>query len=137
MNFSKNILNAAGFWLLISVLAVLVGCGHDDDRNTPDVSGIKVAVKIRRFDQDLFAIDTSNVEAGLSRLRQQYPNMLQLFTENIIHDQTNPKETPTEAVRGFITAPEVRKIYDTVQQVYGDVKWLEKDLSQPNILTMV
>lgn len=127
MNFSK-IINKLGPLVLAAML--YFGCGSNDERNTPDVSGIKVDVKIKRFEQDLFALDTNNIATGLSKLRQQYPGMVQLFTENIIHDQTNPGETPEQAIRNFIAAPQMHKLYDTVQLVYGDLRWLEKDLAQ-------
>lgn len=114
----------------MAFLAVLDGCGSDDDRNIPDVSGINLEVKVRRFDQDLFALDTANLETGMERLAQKYPVMLPLFAVNIIHDQTNPDETPAEAVGGFLRSAQVRAVYDTVQQVYGDLRWLERDLTQ-------
>ena len=117
-------------WIVVSVVAILLGCGRGDGRNTPDVSGIKVDIKIQRFDQDLFALDTNNIDAGLATLSPKYPNLLPLFSQNIIHDQSNPKETPSEAVRSFIAAPEAHHLYDTVQQVYADLRWLEKDLTQ-------
>jgi hypothetical protein len=66
----------------------------------------------------------------MTQLSQKYPALLQLFTENIIHDQTNPKETPEQAARNFLVIPEVRALNDTVQQVYGDLRWLEKDLEK-------
>ncbi len=56
--------------------------------------------------------------------------MLPLFCNEIIHDQSNPGETPRQAMGGFLSAPQVRHLYDTVQQVYGDLRWLEKDLSK-------
>jgi hypothetical protein len=116
--------------LAVFFLTTLLACGSGNNRNSPDVSAIKVAVNIQRFDRDLFALDTSNLEAGMLKLRQQYPALWQLFAENIIHDQTNPAETPEQAVSGFIKVREVRALYDTVQEVYGDLRWLEKDLSQ-------
>ncbi len=115
---------------LLAFLAVLGGCGSDDDRNIPDVSGINLEVKVRRFDQDLFALDTANLETGMEQLAQKHPVMLPLFAVNIIHDQTNPDETPAEAVGGFLRSAQVRAVYDTVQQVYGDLRWLERDLTQ-------
>jgi hypothetical protein len=117
-------------FVLLGAILTFNSCGSDDDRNIPDVSGIQLEVKIRRFDQDLFALDTNNLEPGLQQLAQKHPEMLPLFAENIIRDQTNPDETPAQAVRHFISAPEVRKLYDTVQQVYGDLRWLERDLTQ-------
>ncbi len=130
MNFSKNIAKVVRYGLAASVFVLLFGCGQGSDRNAPDVSGIDVNIKIRRFEQDLFALDTNNLSAGMAQLAQKYPSLFQLFTENIIRDQRNPKETAEQALRGFVSAPEAHMLYDTVQQVYGDLRWLEKDLTQ-------
>lgn len=116
--------------VLLAAAIFLSNCGSDSSQNAPDVSDIKLDIKISRFDQDLFALDTGNLEAGMQQLAQKYPEMLPLFAVNIIHDMTNPDETPVQAVRGFLSAPEVRHLYDTVQQVYGDLRWLERDLTQ-------
>jgi len=122
-------LNIIAAFLLPAACGFLTGCGNGDPRH-PDVSDIDVDVKIRRFDRDFFAIDTTNLEAGMQKLAQQYPEMFPLFAVNIIHDQTNPKETPAQAVGGFLRSQQIRRVYDTVQQVYGDLRWLEKDLTQ-------
>lgn len=130
MSLIMNIKYNAPAMALLVVLAVLQGCGNGGENEAPDVSHIQLDLRIRRFDQDLFALDTNNIETGLQQMTQKYPEMMPLFAVNIIHDMTNPKETPAEAVRGFLSAPEVRKLNDTVQQVYGDLRWLEKDLTQ-------
>lgn len=121
--------NATSIFLLAAVL-VLGNCSNDPSQEAPDVSHIKVDIKIRRFDQDLFTLDTAHIEAGMQQLAQKYPAMLPIFAVNIIHDMTNPGETPAQAVRGFLGAREVHNLYDTVQQVYGDLHWLEGDLTQ-------
>jgi hypothetical protein len=122
--------NVAVLILLILVCSFLSTCSDGRRRDVPDVSGIDVEIKVRRFDRDFFALDTGNLEAGVQRLAQEYPEMFPLFAVNIIHDQTNPEETPLEAVRGFLQAPQIRQVYDTVQQVYGDLRWLDRDLTQ-------
>ena len=53
MNLSKNIVDVVKQGLMIVIVATLFGCGKNDGRNIPDVSGIKVDVKIQRFEQDL------------------------------------------------------------------------------------
>lgn len=116
------------FHAFFASVLLLTACNND--RNGPNVSGIQVDVKINRFDQELFAIDTNNLQNGITTLRQQHPEMFRVFTENIIHDQTNPAETPDQAIGNFIKSVPIRKLNDTVQQVYGDLKWLERDLSQ-------
>jgi hypothetical protein len=136
-----------------AVVLALGGCrGDGSDRpDAPDVSHIPVEIQLQRFDRDFFALDTSQLEAQLPVLAQRYPDMLPLFLGEMIRDQTNPNETPVEAARGFLTAPQVRHLYDTVQQVYADLSWLERDLTQlfryyryyfpdkptPSVVTMV
>ena len=94
------------------------------------MSKIKVDVQLLRFEQDIFALDTTNLQMGMQNLLGKYPVMLPLFCNEIIHDQSNPKETPREALSAFLSFPQVRHLNDTVQQVYGDLGWLEKDLNQ-------
>ena len=117
---------------LVFLFAVLVftACGDDNRTPRPDVSDIKVELQLLRFEQDIFALDTTDMQMEMQGLLGKYPVMLPLFCNEIIHDQSNPSETPREALTGFITVPQVRHLYDTVQQVYGDLRWLEKDLQK-------
>lgn len=117
-------------FLLALPLFLLPACGDDNDRHLPDVSNIPVDIKLQRFEQDLFRLDTNNLEAGVLQLTAKYPVLFPVFAQEIIHDRSNPKETPLEAVSGFLHAPEVYHLNDTVQQLYGDLGWLEQDLTQ-------
>ena len=116
----------------LSLAALLPGCGDAAGARAeaPDVSHIAVDLRLQRFDRDFFALDTAQLETQLPELARRYPELLPLFTVNIIHDQSNPRETPVQAARGFLTAPQVRLLYDTVQLAYGDLAWLERDLTQ-------
>lgn len=123
-----------GFWrfsLLVTVFSfMLTACGNDDDIPRPDISDVKINFKLDRFEQDIFSLDTTQLQLGMQTLLGKYPTMLPLFCNEIIHDQTNPKETPREALAAFLSTPQIRFLYDTVQQVYGDLNWLEKDLTK-------
>lgn len=129
MSLQKKINKLICFCFFGAIAFLVAGCSGDG-RKAPDVSGLDVDLHIQRFDQDLFALDTARVQEGLNRLAVKYPDMLPLFVRNIIHDQSNPNETPAEAVAGFLKSTQVRHLYDTVQQVYGDLRWLERDLTQ-------
>lgn len=115
-------------WALF--LLFLTACGEESRTPHPDVSDIKVNVQLLRFEQDIFALDTAQLQTGMQSLLAKYPVMLPLFCNEIIHDQSNPAETPRQALGAFLSVPQTRHIYDTVQQIYGDLRWLEADLTQ-------
>jgi hypothetical protein len=116
--------------LLLSAALLFESCADDARRAVPDVSHIKAEVQLQRFDRDLFALDTANLEPGMQQMAQKYPELFPLFTVQIIHDQTNPKETPAQALKGFLTAPQIRHLLDTVQRVYANSDKLENALTQ-------
>jgi hypothetical protein len=119
------------FSITAFLLLFLASCGSDENKkNVPDVSNIKLSVKIARFDQDIIAIDTNQLDAGMEAMAQKYPMMFPLFVSNIIHDQTNPNENPKDALSGFLRAPQVRAVFDTCTKVFKDVSDLENDLTQ-------
>ncbi len=68
--------------LVFIPLLLLFSCGHHD--NIPDVSGIKVDLKLHRFDQDFFSIDSNHVEPGLDKMYRQYPGLTSLFLRSIL-----------------------------------------------------
>ena len=109
------------------LLSFFLACQSDD--KTPDVSNINLSVKIQRFDQDVFAMDTSNLLAGLANLQAKYPEFMEIYPE-LIQNQ-NMKEVGSEKVFGdFIKHPQIRKLYDTCQIVFKDVNDLDKEFTQ-------
>src|SRR5262245_40844062 len=74
-----SIMKKAGLALVIIV--TLFSC---KDKNSPDVSGIDVNLKLERFEQDFFALDTNNTMNSLVNLDNKYPNFLGDFLQNIL-----------------------------------------------------
>ena len=60
----------------------LFSCKNGKD--IPDVSGIKVNLESRRFEQDFFGIDTNNVAASLQQVLKKYPHFTPDFVANIL-----------------------------------------------------
>ena len=108
----------------------LIACAGENTSKAPDVAKIKVNLQLQRFDQDLFALDSAQAETGLKQLAEKYPEFLPFFITEIAHDQTRPDETPLEAIQGFIQAPQVRRLNDSCQAAYADLRWLEPELEQ-------
>ncbi|PZR29743.1 MAG: hypothetical protein DI535_01150 [Citrobacter freundii] len=104
--------------LLIGIL--LTACG--DKRKLPDVSGIKVDLKVDRFDEAFFAVDTLQMDQGLNKVHQQYPTFLSLFLQNII-GITDPAE-----VRMFYRY--YRPLFDSSQKLYKNFEPVKADIEK-------
>ena len=134
-SFSPKI-NLHAFLLTCTILGsslFYTACTDDADAHqppTPDVSGIQVNATVRRFDRDLFAVDTTHFTDGMSALQAHYPAFLPFFVTNIAHDQTQPQEKPEDALRGFVTASQVRRLNDSCQAKFADLSAFQTDVAQ-------
>lgn len=120
------------FVLLIATLSFAACRSDHPGKDIPDVSDIPVTVDLKRFDQDLFALDTNSIGAGLATLESRYGEFAQLYFGQVLgsKDARIAPEGHEEYVRGFISHPAVRNLYDTTQVVFPDMKKLEKDFAQ-------
>jgi hypothetical protein len=117
---------------LIALLALAAGCQPETRRDLPDVSHIEVEAPIQRFEQDLFRLDTSDMEASLARLQEAYPELSRIFFSEILgaDDPYFAPQGPAAFIRGFIEYPAVRQLYDTVQIVYADMADIQAEFEQ-------
>ncbi len=76
------------------------------NKNIPDVSGIKINLETRRFEQDFFSIDTSNIAGSVKILLKTYPGFTPDFIENILGLDMDsllmPGNAQDSAIRLFI-----------------------------------
>jgi len=61
------------------LLLMLIACNHSN--NKPNVSGIKIDLKIERFDKDFFSMDTNQLSKSLTDLNKKYPTFYPLYAE--------------------------------------------------------
>jgi len=115
--------------LFLSIL--LVSCSSEVKEPVPDVSNIKVSVDLKRFEKDLFSIDTNRFAPGFLKLQNDYPVFSDIIFKNVLgaYDPRIAPEGPENYMRGFIAAPVVRKLYDTCQIVFKDFSPIEKQFS--------
>ncbi len=70
------------FFLLSGLVLCLLSCNNQEA--TPDVSHIKLAVEVQHFEDDFFAMDTTQLEASIQILNQKYPGFTTDFLSNIL-----------------------------------------------------
>lgn len=76
MKYKKELFCCVFFALL------LTACGKDS--SNLDVSDIPVEVNMRRFERELFALDTNNMVTGLKQLKAKYPAFSRVFLYDIL-----------------------------------------------------
>ncbi len=112
---------------------ILFSCG-EDAKEIPDVSGISVDVDFIRFDQAFQGLDTTNTEASLAQLEQQYPIFTPLFYQRILPlmDQGQPdnKALLADNINKYIRDEFVQSLYDTVQIVYPQLDDIKADFEE-------
>jgi hypothetical protein len=136
-------------FLVIAFVALLLAACNSDN-NKPDVSDIKVDVKIDRFEQRFFAIDTSNILQGIQDLNGAYPNFTTFYLQQIIGLSPQVTTDTFQMVMKNIISG-YRPINDSIQKKYPDLKWLKNELDDnfryvkhyypmyriPNIITFI
>ncbi len=111
------------YFILMILLASLVCCKNN---NSPDVSKVAVDMKIERFDQAFFALDSNNLAGGLMKLNQQYPYFTNDFLVNILGIAPSPDSL--FAVRRFLSS--YYPVKDSITIGFQNMGSLEKDLKQ-------
>jgi hypothetical protein len=119
------------FLLVLFMALVLAACNHDGkDTKIPDVSSVQLPpVHVKRFDLDLFPIDTNDIKTGMERLSQSYPSFMPTYLMLLQPDPSKPVP-PEQLLRSFLSDKFVRELADTCALVFKNMEGLEKDFDQ-------
>lgn len=85
----------------IAILFGLIFFSCSSKNSAPDVSNIKIDVQLKRFDKDLFSIDTNNIESSLNKLQQQYGSFMNDYLYNIMVLTPQP-DTVKQKIKLFL-----------------------------------
>jgi hypothetical protein len=109
--------------LLILLTICLFACKKK--KGIPDVSAIKVDIKLERFDREFFAIDTNNIWQGLKTLNKKYPDITGIFLQNILGLDS---ASAVPGIKKFISLS--GGLYDTVNTVFKTTGDIEKEFKK-------
>jgi hypothetical protein len=110
------------FFFPLAFCLIVFGCNNE--KPAPDVSDIKVDVQLKRFDKDLFAADTNNIDASLNTLQQQYGSFLNDYLYNIMMLPPQP-DSVAQKIKMFLH--DYRFVYDKTQ---NDFKNFDDEFKQ-------
>lgn len=109
----KNFLYGFCFCLLL-----LAGCVNKD---VADVDKIKVEIEKKRFEEDFFEIDTSQLETSLGLLQKKYPSFYIDFRDRILGLTEMDSAQKNLAIKRF---------FNDYKSVYDSSKNLEKGIEE-------
>jgi hypothetical protein len=117
--------------LSISSLLILILISCNNSNNKPDVSDIKVNVKIERFDKDFFSIDTNQLDQSLNALNKKYPTFLPLYFEFLSPINAMVKQegkSYDQAVKVFYQT--IKPLADNAEKKYSNLEDVRSGLEK-------
>ncbi|SHL00717.1 hypothetical protein SAMN05444266_101884 [Chitinophaga jiangningensis] len=126
---SYTIISTRFSWLLLAAVA-MASCKSGP--KPPDVSHISVTVSTQRFDSALFTIDTNNIQPGLAKLHADYPVFTPVYMTDIMNlgAYADSSAALQQQLHLFLTTPDFRQLETAVQQKFGNLSAVRKDLEQ-------
>src|SRR4051812_161574 len=113
------------FIFLIALCVVtLHSCTCNQSNKRADISAVPVKLEVKRFEQDLFRIDS--IPNGISGLKSKYGDFLDLFTFQITTIGSKDSLLTQQRLLGFVADTNFRKIYSDCEALYGDFSSQEK-----------
>jgi len=113
-------------------LMLLTAISCSNKKNIPDVSNIKIDVKVYRFEQDFFAIDTNHIAESLQQLQRKYHGFTLDYINNIlgldISGVMNGNSEQAGAIKTFLK--DYRPLKDSSDKVFGDFNKETKEIKE-------
>ncbi len=128
MELLKNWRWSVYFLLTMSLSA----CMSDRDRrHIPDVSAVVVTPEFRRFEQQLFELDTTQLQQSIADLMEGYPEFSEIyFTQILKSPNPNSGEAFQEFIKGFIKHSAIGDLYQKCEELYGGFSPQKEQLTQ-------
>ena len=101
----------------------------------PDVANIAAPVHLHRFEQSLFALDTTSkpaLEAAVAKLLNENPTFSEIFTANVMgmKHANAPIAEAVPLLADWVRIPAVRHLKDTATAVYAQLDDVQRELEQ-------
>jgi hypothetical protein len=115
---------------LFSTLLLLLAIACKSGKTPPDVSGINVNVRIERFDQAFFSLDSNHIREGLLQLNQEFPYFLNDFTVNILGASplSDTSANSFAACRAFLSS--YLPVKDSITMKFTNMHGIESGLKK-------
>ena len=94
-----------------------------------NISNIDTNIEVVRFDNELFAADTSDLKSSLAALSNKYPEFFNLYTYKIIRIGGIGDEGFFDLMKTFLTDTMIQNVNRLVQNEFSDFEKVHKELT--------
>ncbi|HLG40626.1 MAG TPA: hypothetical protein VI461_13200 [Chitinophagaceae bacterium] len=115
--------------IFVVLLALTSFAACNTNKNIPDVSDIKVDIKLERFDEDFFKIDSNNITEGLRQLQKTYPGFYNDYMQGILGVSGVETDSSTWMMTRVILG-NYASLYTAVIPKFSNTSKLEADLKK-------
>jgi hypothetical protein len=107
----------------------MISCKSNSSKKNVDVSSIQIAFKEIRFDRELFACDTAQLEKAIEAIGNKYPDFSNVYFKELTGFYKNNDQTSfLQTVGHFLRYKDYRDLYDTVQHHYPNMDAVNDEL---------
>jgi gliding motility-associated lipoprotein GldB len=132
---------------LIYIAFLINSCKQDH----PDIDEIPVTISASRFETELFTMDPTDIQSGITALKNKYGNFFNLYAFQVMSLGARDSQLMNEHFKSFITDSNFRAIYNDCKSLFGNFEKQNKELSQafryyayyfpgkiiPDVITMI
>lgn len=117
--------------LLLAILSIgILFNACQTAKEKPDISNIEVNLSFKRFEQDLFALDTTNYEKSLDELAEKYPAYFNFYMTQLMgFGAIDSVKTYQKALIPFLKNKDIKSLYDTAMVKYPNLDGLKEELT--------
>lgn len=107
---------------ITSVIILLFGAtGCKENRLKIDVSEVKAEVTFKRFDKDLFDIDTNAMQVAFTNLNKKYPDFFPSYYSEIISLGNFDDSTAPDKLKQFINYQPTQQLFSVIEKKFVSV----------------
>ena len=110
-------------FLLICLLFSLFSCKQSPQ--LPDLSQVKLNLKVMRFEKAFFSLDTNRLDIGLNALNDSFPGFTKDYLFNILGTTV---DSAMKDSKTFIRS--YKSMYDTTKQIFADFNPIIQEVEQ-------
>jgi hypothetical protein len=112
---------------LFFIILVISSLSCKQTRKNPDISNIKINLKVLRFEQDLFGADFEKFADSLPFFRKKYGEFFDIFNYKIIRIGSDRNPAYPDLLKDFVTDYNMNRIYKEVSKQFTDFnEWQKK-----------